>query len=227
MDNGLILLVEDNERLNNVNARVLALRGYRVVTALTVFEARKKLAQEEPDIILLDIELPDGDGIEFCREIRTQTAAHILFLTAKTENEHIVRGLRFGGDDYITKPFHPKELLARIEAVMRRRAMEKQPPQTLSKGPLTLDLIQTQAFIGEDNLMLTPQEFSLLFLLVQNEGRTLDAEYIYEKAWGFPLTSDKNSLKTAVSRLRAKIEPSGYVIQAVRGQGYVFGKDVF
>ena len=104
MDNkGLVLLVEDNQALNSSNCRALTLRGYNVLTALTLAEARARLAGAEPDIILLDVALPDGDGISFCREIRGETAAHILFLTAKIEHEDMVLGLQYGGDDYITK----------------------------------------------------------------------------------------------------------------------------
>jgi Response regulators consisting of a CheY-like receiver domain and a winged-helix DNA-binding domain len=224
-NNGLILLVEDNADLNESNSRVLTRRGYEVQSALTLAEARLKLAEAEPDIILLDVELPDGNGIEFCEEIRDKTVAHILFLTSKIEHENMVLGLKFGGDDYITKPFHLDELLARIDAAMRRRMIDKKPVQTITKGMLTLDIVATQAFIGSEDLALTPKEFSLLLLLVQNEGKVLSAEFVYEKTWNQPLNGDKNSLKSIFSRLRPKIEPAGYIIQSLRGQGYMFVKD--
>jgi len=224
-NNGLILLVEDNADLNESNSRVLTRRGYEVQSALTLAEARAQLAEIEPDIILLDVELPDGNGIEFCEEIRDKTAAHILFLTSKTEHENMVLGLKFGGDDYITKPFHLDELLARIDAAMRRRMIDKKPVQMITKGTLTLDIMATQAFIGGEDLALTPKEFSLLLLLVQNEGKVLSAEFVYEKTWNQPLNGDKNSLKSIFSRLRPKIEPAGYIIQSLRGQGYMFVKD--
>ena len=224
-NSGLILLVEDNADLNESNSRLLTRRGYEVQAALSLAEARLKLAVAKPDIILLDVELPDGDGIEFCEEIRDKTAAHILFLTSKIEHEDMVQGLKFGGDDYITKPFHLDELLARIDSVMRRRNMDKNPVQMITKGTLTLDIVATQAFIGNVDLALTPKEFSLLLLLVQNEGTVLSAEFMYEKAWHQPLNGDKNSLKSIFSRLRQKIEPTGYNIQSLRGQGYVFAKN--
>lgn len=127
MDNkDTVLLVEDNVELNANNARALKMLGYEVYPALTLAEARVWLDRNEPDVILLDVMLPDGDGIGFCAEIRgapLRTAAHILFLTAKTGHADRVRGLADGGDDYITKPFHPEELLARVEAAMRRRNM--------------------------------------------------------------------------------------------------------
>jgi len=224
---GLVLLIEDNDGLNQSNSRVLAMRGYKVVIALTLDEARQRLTEAPPDIILLDVELPDGDGISFCEEIRSKTTAHILFLTAKLEHENMVRGLNNGGDDYITKPFHPEELLARIDAATRRRMIDKKPVQMITKGTLTLDILAAQAYIGDEDLALTPKEFSLLLLLVQNEETVLSAEFIYEKAWNQPLNGDKNSLKSIFSRLRQKIEPAGYSIQALRGQGYVFSKGDF
>ena len=222
---GLVLLVEDNDGLNRSNSRALTMRGYAVAAALTLAEARLKLAEAQPDIILLDVELPDGNGIDFCEEIRSKTTAHILFLTAKLEHENMVRGLDNGGDDYITKPFHPGELLARIDAAMRRRMIDKKPVQMITKGTLTLDIMATQAFIGGEDLSLTPKEFSLLLLLAQNEGNILSAEFVYEKAWNLPLKGDKNSIRIAISRLRSKIESAGYIIQTLRGQGYVFAKD--
>ncbi len=123
---GLVLLVEDNAELNANNVRALHLLGYAVYPALTLAEARAWLGKSEPDIILLDVVLPDGDGIDFCAEIRglpIQTEAHILFLSAKAEQADRLRGFANGGDDYIAKPFHPEELLARVEAATRRRHM--------------------------------------------------------------------------------------------------------
>ena len=222
---GLVLLVEDNDGLNRSNSRMLTMRGYNVAAALTLAEARLRLAEAQSDIILLDVELPDGNGIDFCEEIRGRTTAHILFLTAKLEHENMVQGLNNGGDDYITKPFHPEELLARIDAAMRRRMIDKKPVHVITKGALTLDIMATQAFIGGEDLALTPKEFSLLLLLVQNEGNILSAEFVYEKAWNQPLNGDKNSIRIAISRLRSKIESAGYIIQTLRGQGYVFAKD--
>jgi len=221
-NSGLILLVEDNADLNESNSRVLTRRGYEVQSALTLAEARLKLAEVEPDIILLDVELPDGNGIDFCEEIRNKTAAHILFLTSKIEHENMVRGFKFGGDDYITKPFHLDELLARIDAAMRRRMIDKKPVQTITKGTLTLDIMATQAFIGGEDLALTPKVFSLLLLLVQNEGNILSAEFVYESVWNAPLIGNKSAMQTAVSKLRQKLELSDYRIDFLRGNGYIF-----
>ena len=221
-DKKLVLLIEDNEKLNIANRRALALRGYEVLASSTLAGGQLHLAKIEPDVILLDIELPDGDGISFCNEIRETTTAHILFLTANTKHESMMQALQYGGDDYITKPFHPEELIARIDAVMRRRKMDKATTKTIIKGALTLDIVATQGFIAGNNLALTPKEFSLLLLLVQNENKILSAEYVYAEVWKAPLVGDKNSMQAIISKVRQKIEYSGYYIDSIRGQGYVF-----
>jgi len=220
---GTILLVEDNVDLNNANRRTLELRHYSVHAAFTLAQARECLNQTEPDIILLDVMLPDGDGFEFCNEIRGKTQAHILFLTAKTEHEDMVRGLTTGGDDYITKPFHAEELLARVKAVMRRRKMDI-PLKRITRGRLSIDFVSDQAFVDGKDLLLSQKEFSILCLLVQNEGNVLGAEHIYESVWGQPIGNDKNAVQVAISRLRGKIKPAGYGISVIRGSGYVFRK---
>ncbi|MDR2108266.1 MAG: response regulator transcription factor [Coriobacteriales bacterium] len=219
---GNILLVEDNADLNRANRRLLALQGYTVRVALTAAEARRQLAVLEPDVILLDVMLPDDDGFCLCDEIRRTTSAHIIFLTAKTEHADLVRGLACGGDDYIMKPFHHDELLARVEAAIRRRRMDKAPTQTLTKGALTLDIVANQAFLNNTNLLLTPKEFALLLVLVQSEGKTLSADFLYERVWKQPIAGDRSALKTAISRLRTKIAVGGFDIISQRRQGYTF-----
>ena len=219
---GTVLLVEDNEFLNISNSRALKLRGYDVVVASTLAMARERLEEINPDVILLDVMLPDGNGFAFCCEIRKNTSAHILFLTAKTERESVLYGLESGGDDYIAKPFHPEELLARVDAAMRRRKIAGTPTEMLVRGLLKLDIVAAQAFVGDENLSLTPKEFSLLLFFAQNEGRLVTAEQVYKTIWNAPLTKDKNALQTAVSKLRQKIEHAGFSIDALRGRGYVF-----
>lgn len=219
---GMILLIEDNEALNIANTRALKLRGYEVIAALTLQAARANLAMHKPDIILLDVMMPDGDGFDFCSEIRDQTAAHILFLTAKIEHENTVRGFLTGGDDYITKPFHPEELLARIDAVMRRRNMDQVSVQMLIKGSLKLEVTSSQAYWSGKTLGLTPKEFAVLLLLAQNEGKTIRAEQVYESVWKAPLSDDRNALQAVLSKLRKKLEITDYTVATMRGQGYTF-----
>lgn len=217
---GTVLLVEDNIDLNQANARALELRGYEVYTAMTIEKARGHLSFINPDIILLDVMLPDGNGFDFCKEIRGATQAHILFLTAKATHEDMMQGMSIGGDAYITKPFHPEEMLVKVDAAMRRHGTDT--VQMIKKGNLTLDVMAIQAFDNDESLGLTPTEFSLLLLLVKNEGHHVNSDFIYETIWNSPFISDKNALQTAISKLRRKIEPTGYTISVLRGQGYLF-----
>ena len=156
---GTVLLVEDNIGLNDANAQALKLRGYSVLAAENLAKAREKLAQGSPDVILLDVMLPDGSGFDFCEEIRGKTKAYILFLTARVSHEDMVRGMTGGGDAYITKPFHPEEMLVKVDAALRRLDIDKSPVKTLSLGSLSLDIVSGQAFINGVDLLLTKKEF--------------------------------------------------------------------
>lgn len=164
---GLVLLVEDNAELNANNARVLRMLGYEVHPALSLAEARAWLEKHEPDIILLDVMLPDGDGIDFCAGIRGATGAHILFLTARTEHADLVLGLANGGDDYITKPFHPEELLARVEAAMRRRRMSRIPDGAAQSGK-NAEAEKLRAFAARH--AFTARETDVLYPLCRGES---------------------------------------------------------
>ncbi|MDE8733006.1 response regulator transcription factor [Eubacteriales bacterium DFI.9.88] len=224
-ENKTILLVEDNKHLNKINSRALTLSGYKVLTAMTLAEAREHLAKTEPAAIILDILLPDGNGVEFCREIREQTAAPILFLTSVAGVDQALEGIRAGGDDYLNKPFHIELLLARIEAFWRRDAIKQRmkPEGLMTVGPLTLNEVANVAYLRGEDLLLTTKEFALLRLLVQNEGRTISKEAIYEKVWGQAMGGDSQALYAVVSRLKKKMEPGKDSIRllTVRPEGYL------
>ena len=227
-----VLLVEDNEKLNEINRRALESKGYQVRTALTLAQAWASLAQTDPDVILLDVVLPDGDGFSFCEEVRDKTDAHIIFLTSRREHEDKLRGLSLGGDDYITKPFRLDELLLRVASAMRRRGKESQKrqsaieavPSTLTVGNLTLDFITGQATADDTDLPLTKMEFILLGVFSHNVGRVMSAEEIYEKAWKRPMHGDKGSLRKRISETRAKLKSGNctHNINNVYGVGYCF-----
>lgn len=219
-----ILLVEDNKHLNKINSRALKLSGYRVLTALNLAEAREHLSKTDPDAIVLDILLPDGNGVDFCREIRERTAAPILFLTSVTGVDRALEGIRAGGDDYLNKPFHIELLLARIEAFWRRDAIKQRmkPVGTITFGPLTLNEVANVAYLHGEDMLLTTKEFALLLLLLQNEGRTVSKETIYEEVWGQAMGEDSQALYAVVSRLKRKMEPGKQSVRlaAVRPEGY-------
>ena len=144
---GRILYIEGNEALILSNSSALKQRNYEVLTASTLAQARVQLTEGAPDIILLDADLPDGDSLLFCKEIREKTAAYISFFTENAACESIVRGLENGGDDYIVASVRPEELLARVDAAMRRRRMDGMPAQVIEKGRLRLDIVASLAFI--------------------------------------------------------------------------------
>ena len=223
---GTVLLVEDNEGLNDANSQALKLRGYSVLTAESLARARELLAQGAPDVILLDIIMPDGCGIDFCEEIRGRTKAYILFLTARTSHEDMVRGMTGGGDAYITKPFHPEEMLVKVDAAVRRRDIEKASVKTLTFGKLSLDVIAVHASVDGVPLRLTRKEFSLLLVFAQNEGTTLSAEYLYEEVWGLPMFDYDKTLRKHISELRNKLDAGncGHTVTTVYGKGYRFEK---
>ena len=214
-----ILLVEDNEQIMLGNERMLKRRGYEVIPALTLAEARIAMCAQMPDLFVLDIMLPDGSGLDFMAELRQYSRAPILLLTGLTTSEDIVRGLSQGGDDYLAKPYDFGVLLARVEALLRRA---QQVPERIQKGRLILDVTADVATLDGTDLMLSQKEFSLLLIFVQNEERYISAEYLYEKVWKQAMAGNSNTLKTTINRLREKIKSSGYRIAWSRGEGYCF-----
>lgn len=216
-----ILLVEDNEQIMQGNERLLIRRGYEVACALTLLDAQKVLKNKIPDLIVLDIMLPDGSGLNFMAEIRKYSQVPILLLTGLTTPEDIVRGLTAGGDDYLPKPYDFGVLLARIEALLRRA---EQVPERIQKGRLNLDITADVATLDGIDLLLSQKEFALLLIFVQNEERFIGAEYLYEKVWKQPMQGDSNALRSTLKRLRAKLDGSGYCIALSKGEGYCFEK---
>lgn len=220
--NGLILLVEDNVQIMRGNERMLKRNGYDIMTAMTLKEARERVAEHKPDAIVLDIMLPDGSGLDFMRELRRSFNVPVLLLTGLTAPEDIVHGLTAGGDDYLTKPYDFDVLLARITALLRRAG---RLPDTIIRGALSLDIVSGQAYRGETNLLLTQKDFALLLLFIQNENKIIRVESLYEKVWKLSLNGDTQAIKSAVSRLRKKLIDSGYTIVAQRNEGYVFERE--
>ncbi len=214
-----ILLVEDNEQIMRGNERMLIRRRYEVVTALTLGEARKAVEAQMPDLIVLDIMLPDGSGLDFMGELRRYSKIPVLLLTGLTTNEDVVRGLTAGGDDYLAKPYDFGVLMARVEALLRR---SEQIPEKLTRDRLSLDVAAGVATLDGTDLLLTQKEFALLMIFTQNEERFISAEYLYEKVWKQPMLGDNQALKKTVFNLRKKIENSGWCIECSRGEGYCF-----
>ena len=215
-----LLLVEDNPHIMKINHTALMMEGYRILEATTVSECLELLQKEEVDLILLDIMLPDGNGIELCTEIKTRYEVPILFLSALGENKDIIAALRAGGDDYLSKPYDIEVLIARVEARLRSSHKDK---RVLRFGNLKFDAVSRIAFYKERELPLTQKEFSILLQLVRNNGQITTKEELYESVWGRPMLNDSSAIYTTVSRLNAKLseEHVEITISYLRRKGYV------
>jgi DNA-binding response OmpR family regulator len=219
-----ILCVEDELKILGNNRAVLTQAGYAVLTAENLAQAREHLSKQTPGAIVLDIMLPDGNGLEFLKELRAAgNKIPVIMLTAWGESFNVVKGLRAGANDYMGKPFEYEVLLARMETLFRN---VEHIPETVQRGPLKLDITAGQAFLDGADMLLTQKEFSLLLLFAQNEECAMNAEYLYEKVWKQTIVDDNRTLKKHLSNLRKKLEDgnSGYKITATRGEGYCFEK---
>jgi DNA-binding response OmpR family regulator len=199
------LVVDDDRVLADVVAFTLRREGFEVVRAFDGEAALQQWAEERPDLIVLDVNLPKLDGFAVCQKIRQRADTPILLLTVRDEEDDIVRGLELGADDYITKPFSPRQLVARAQAIMRR-AGKKPAPAIRQVGQLTLDPSRREIRFGQDSeaISLTPLESQLLDYLMLNVGHVLTNEAIIEHVWG-PEGADRDMLRQLVHRLRSKI----------------------
>nr|WP_044966239.1 response regulator transcription factor [uncultured Eisenbergiella sp.] len=220
-----VLMVEDNEHVLALNRSVLEREGCTVLPAVSLAGARRTLAEHPNlDIVVLDILLPDGNGLEFIPELRETTPAPVLLLTSKRDYEDMVKGLTGGADDYMTKPYRVEELLARMVALLHRRDAARESA-LLTRGALTLDTVAQRAFLHGEDILLKPREFAALCYLMQHEGEGISAERLYETVWKLPSNGSVSTARTTVSRLRKKLEGSGYTITAGWGVGYCFERE--
>lgn len=217
-----ILLVEDNERINKANRRMLEMNGYSVETAMDLQEAQAVIKKEPPNLIVLDVLLPDGSGVAFCRELQESAPQiPVLFLSALGKNHDIVTGLRPGGDDYLTKPYDYAVLLARIEALLRRSTQAMEYAMVKRVGPFELDLAAQRAYREGTDLLLKPREFALFRLLAENPGVFFLPEELYERVWASDPNGDVRTLYSHISRLRRKLNVDETLdIDQKRGKGY-------
>ena len=229
-----VLLVEDDPTLVAAVGYNLRQAGHRVLTATDGEAALATAAAEGPDLVLLDVLLPRLDGFEVCRRLRQRSAVPVLMLTARADEVDRVVGLELGADDYLTKPFSMRELLARVKALLRRRDLLAEDlsrravlpaPERLAAGDLEIDVGRHQVTLGGRPVSLTPKEFDLLALLVRHPGQVFSAERLLELVWGYEYTGDTRTVPVHVRSLREKLEeePSRpRRIETVRGVGYRF-----
>lgn len=227
-----ILVVDDEPSVTNLIAYNLRKAHYQVLTAANGREALNQARQAAPDLILLDLMIPEMDGLDVCRELRKTSAIPIIMVTARGEETDRVIGLELGADDYICKPFSVRELLARVKAVLRRTQSDHaadQPENTILHGigGLQLDVDCRVASIDGATLELTRLEFDLLHHLLLNAGRVLTREHLLEQAWGYDFVGNTRAVDSAIKRLRAKLRANSSEvdwIESVRGIGYRFVK---
>lgn len=216
-----LLIVDDDRDLLKMLKSYFEIKKYMVTTAENGVEALKKI-ESAPDLILLDVNMPQIDGMEVCRRIRDKVSCPILFLTAKVEEQDRVNGLLSGGDDYILKPFSLKELDARITAHLRREEREKAKKTYKFYGDLTIDYTARKVQIGENDLELTKLEYGIIEFLSMNPGQVFDKERIYEKVCGYDAEGDSRVITEIVRRIRKKFgeRTETEYIETVWGMGY-------
>jgi two-component system, OmpR family, KDP operon response regulator KdpE len=204
-----ILVVDDEEQIRRALRTILRARRYQVDEAATGEAALLSAIDEPPDLVILDLMLPDMSGSEVCRELRTWLTAPILVLSVRSEEADKVKLLDEGADDYLTKPFSARELLARVRALLRRATDRYAPPPVVSAGELTVDLARREVTLAGERISLTPTEFDILALLARNAGCVVTQRSILEAVWGSEFAEDRQTLRAHVSNLRRKIERQG------------------
>lgn len=216
-----ILIADDEKDVVSLLKDFLEIKGYEVLTAYDGTQA-VDAASNNPDLILLDVNMPGSDGFEVCRKIREYVSCPILFLTAKTEDSDKIEGFTSGGDDYITKPFSIDELEARIAAHLRREHRASTQKNIRFYGNIVIDYTEKNVSCGEQKIDLTKKEYGIIELLSLNAGQIFDKERIYEKIWGYDADGDSGVVAEHVRRLRAKLTAFGeeHHIGTVWGMGY-------
>ena len=228
--NERLLLIDDDVRLSTMVGDYLRGHGFEVDCAGSLAAGRERLTHSHYDALLLDLMLPDGDGLELTRELRGDTRLHrlpLLMLTARGEPMDRVVGLELGADDYLPKPFEPRELLARVKALLRRALPDAAPGEVLRFGRLEIDLGARQARLDGQACELTSHQFELLSVLARSPGRVLSRDRIMDALKGHPIEAFDRSIDVHISRIRAVIEDDPKAPQrvlTVRGAGYVFAK---
>lgn len=213
-----ILIADDEERMRRLVADFLVREGYKVVEAGTGTAALDLFEQGNIDLVILDVMMPGFDGWTVCREIRKQSGIPVIMLTAKSQETEQLLGFELGVDEYITKPFSPRVLTARVNALLRRLSKDK----SISLGPLMIDPAAHSAILDGQSLELSPKEYELLFMFAQHQGQALSREQILNQVWSYDYFGGLRTVDTHVNRLRIKLGEKSELIQTIRGFGYRF-----
>jgi len=216
-----VLVVEDEPSISSFVAAYLKNAGYSVRTAGNGAEALRQVAAEKPALVVLDLMLPDIDGVEVCRRIRSQSDLPILMLTARDEDVDKIIGLEVGADDYLTKPFNPRELVARVKSILRRTVPERREVETkeIKHGDLSIDAGRREVHVGKEEIRLAPKEFDLLWELLDHRGLVLTRDQLLERVWGYTFAGDTRTVDVHVRQLRRKLGDASPIVTGW-GVGY-------
>ncbi|MCA9993238.1 MAG: response regulator transcription factor [Anaerolineales bacterium] len=219
-----ILVVEDEASIQNIIRTYLQSAGYRVISVDNGLDALTTARQQQPDLIILDLNLPGMDGIEVAARLRQESDVYILMLTARSEEHDRVAGLRIGADDYLTKPFSPREMVARVEAILRRRRGAAPPDSRLAFRHLSINPNAHEVLAGRVAIDLTATEFSVLWELARHAGHVLTREQLLSQVWGVDFYGNDRVVDVYVGQVRRKLEQATgqTLIETVRGVGYKF-----
>ena len=223
-----ILVVDDEEHIAELISYNLSSNGYKVITANNGIDAVKIAIEEKPNLILLDLMIPGKDGYDVCKDIRSKADiknTSIIMLTAKSEEFDKILGLELGADDYITKPFSVRELLARVKAVLRRFSVVEPESSVLVFGNLKADFEKREIHVKDKKLDLTLKEFELLEILIRNKGKILTRDTLLDKIWGYEYIGETRTVDVHIRYLRKKVEEDDKnpkLIETIRGVGYRF-----
>ncbi len=221
MSGQLILLVDDEPHITELAALYLEQEGYRTKAVTDGKAALEAVEQRSPALMVLDVMLPELDGFEVCRRLRAEgNPVLILMLTARDDDIDKIVGLEIGADDYLTKPFNPRELVARVKAILRRAERPALAGEPITVGNLTIDPGRREVKAGEELVDLRTQEFDLLYILMQNRGMALTREKLLSLAWGYDYYGQSRTVDVHIAHLRKHIAPSAVKIETVTGVGY-------
>jgi two-component system, OmpR family, response regulator ResD len=220
---GKVLIVDDDENISEVIKMYLENSGYDTKVSHNGREAQEFFVQYKPDLVLLDIMLPSVDGIDVLKWIRKQSETPVIMLTAKGETFDKVLGLELGADDYIVKPFEPKEMVARVKAVLRRYNVENEDKEVLKFPDLTVDINSYNVTFKGEDIKMPPKEFELLYFLASNKNRVFTREQLLCEVWGYDYPGDSRTVDVHIKRLREKLHGgANWELETVWGVGYKF-----
>jgi two-component system alkaline phosphatase synthesis response regulator PhoP len=215
-----ILVVDDQANILALAKMYLEKEGYQVETAADGAEALRKIDAVHPALMVLDLMLPEVDGWEVCRRVRASSNLPILMLTARDDDVDKIVGLELGADDYLTKPFNPRELVARVKAILRRTVRAEQAAQVLHVGDLTIDPARREVTVAGQSVPLRTKEFDLLLALVEHKGIVLSRDQLLDLVWGFDFYGQTRTVDVHVAHLRHKLAGSQLAIETIWGVGY-------